>query len=153
MKRKTKVVIAVFLGMVILLLVLAGRYVWMPDSVVKTAIKENELEGIYILCVRERITGFDWRIVSENDLGAKNDLCNISGPSPFDDLDLKHDFVIADNTYIFHVVERNEVYSDELGEMITEYVVSGWDILYPVRHEVIFGLLKSPKYILESDLN
>ena len=33
-----------------------------------------------------------------------------------------------------------------------EYTVSGWDILYPVRHEAVFGIGKSPKYILTSDL-
>lgn len=152
MKSKSKIIITIIISIALLLLFI-GRCVWVSEPIAKTAVVKNELDGIYVLCTRERVTGFDWRVVSGYESSSQNELCNISGVHPFEELNLKHDFVMAENTYVFYVEKRNEYYSEELGETVVEYVVSDWDILYPVRHGNILGLLKSPKYILESDLD
>jgi hypothetical protein len=127
---------------------------WTRESlpIIRTAISRNDLDGAYILCKRERVTGFDWRIVGGNEYNETDRLCNIEGADPFGELNLKHDFVIAGNTYIFYITNRAEYYDNDLKETVAEYTVSGWDILYPVKHGTISGLFMSPKYILESDL-
>ena len=150
-KLKDPVFIFIFIAIVLLLLFI-DRSIWITEPIVKKSVLKKELDGTYILCQRERVTGFDWRVVSGYDSRIQNEYCNISGSNPLEELSLKYDFLIANNTYVFYVEERKEYYSEKMHEMVVEYVVSDWEILYPVRHGTIEGLLKSPNYILESDL-
>lgn len=149
MKTKSKVLMIVILVLVVLLLFFAASITWAPR--VKRAVRKSELDGDYILCTWARVTGFEWYVESGYE-GSRNEYCNIVGPSPLTELDLKYDFLIEGNVYVFYVEERREYYSDVLGETVPEYLVSGWDILWPVRHGPLFERLKSPGYILQSDL-
>lgn len=124
------------------------------DPIVKNAVRREELpkDGSYILCKWTRVTGYDWVIASSAGLGQKDAYCWINGPSPLD-LSLKYEFLISDSTYVFYVTDVREVYSEEMHMRGTEYTVSGWDVLYPVRRASMLPEIKSPGYIFESDLN
>ena len=126
----------------------------LSQPIVKTAIRKNRLpeNEEYVICRWTQTTGYNWIISSSKGLGEKHTFCRINGPTPLD-LDLKYDFLISSNKYVFYVTDVREYYSDELHEDVIEYTVSGWDILYPVRRESMITFLKTPKYILESDLN
>lgn len=144
--------IFIFLFAIFLLSLVVIKNSVVSEPIIKIAVKEDDLSGAYILCSPVRVTGFDWEIASTTNMGEKNVLCNINGPSPFD-LSLKYDFLFAPNTYVFYVDEMREYYSEEIGEQVVEYTVSGWDILYPVHHGTVLGCLKTSKYILQSDIS
>ncbi|MCL1917964.1 MAG: hypothetical protein FWG14_06565 [Peptococcaceae bacterium] len=148
-----------FATMALILLLIGVTYfiqtIYTPETILKTAIKEKELsDRRYILCQRVRITGFDWELIKNEDGKKTNELCNVVGASPFSEYPFRHEFVIANNTYIFYVEEKNVVYSEEIKEDEIIYVVTGWDILYPVKHSEFFGfdLFKTKKYITPDDL-
>lgn len=124
------------------------------QPIIKSAVKKRELpkDESFIICESVAVTGFDWRIVSNQGIGEKDTWCNIVGPTPLD-LSLKYDFITSSNSYVFYVTDVQEYYSIEIDGTALAYTVSGWDILYPVRRESMMTFLKTPKYILESDLN
>ena len=126
---------------------------YQPNLVLKTAVKETELTNTnYILCKRARTTGFDWLLI-KNENGEKTDeLCNINGPSPFDDYKLDYEFVMADNTFVFYVKEKQMKYSEAVSQDAIEFTVTGWDVLYPVKHSDMFDFSGERKYITENDL-
>lgn len=151
MGRKRGFVMTIFL-IIVAAVFMYVRYVQGSVQITRTAVFKDDIDVPYILCKHERVTGFDWRIVDGNANNGTDIYCNINGADPFSELNLKYDFRIAGNTYVFYVTNRTEYYDKDLKETAVEYTVSGWDILYPVRHGTIFGLLMSHKYIVESDL-
>jgi len=127
----------------------------MPNvTILKTAIKKGKLSGKrYILCKEAWVTGFNW-ILIRNEMGIRTKkYCNIIGPNPFDDFALKYEFRLGKNTFIFYVEEKNTYYSEELGQNVTEYVATGWDILYPVQHdEYFYEFWNKSRFITEDDV-
>ena len=126
-----------------------------PKIIIKTAVKENALsDKNYILCKQAVTTGFNWIMVKNEDGQTTQTYCNIAGAQPFTDINLKHEFSLADNTFVFYVEEKNMVYSEATSQNELEYVVTGWDILYPVKHSelFVFDLFKTKKHIIEDDL-
>lgn len=124
-----------------------------PKTMLITAVKEHELSGeSYILCKRARTTGFDWIIVRNENGEKAYELCNIIGPNPFVELELSYEFAMANNTYIFYIEEKKVYYSEETKQDTTEYRVTGWDILYPVKHSDVPILFGTKKYITKSDI-
>ena len=143
----TVVILALIVGVIFFM-----RNFYTPDNVIRTAVKESELSGQnYILCKSVIVTGFDWVLIKNEDGKKTNELCNIVGPTPFKELKLDADFVWAQNTYIFYVVEKRMVYSEVTKQEEVEYLVAGWDILYPVKHGFPY-FLSPKKYITEKDL-
>jgi len=124
-----------------------------PESILRSAVKEYNLSGEnYILCQRERTTGFDWVLIKNEDgKKVRGEYCNVIGANPFDDFTFKHEFITAGNTFIFYIDEKQINYSEEMRMDIIEYIATGWDILYPVKHD-IFDIFNSKKYITEKDL-
>lgn len=124
-----------------------------PQTIIKTAIKENEItDKSYILCQEARTTGFDWVLI-KNEGGEKiSEYCNIVGASPFSDLNFRHEFSMAKNTFIFYVEEKRMTYSEATKQDEIEYVVTGWDIKYPVKHGDLFAFFRTNKYITEIDI-
>ena len=124
---------------------------YVPETVLKTAVKESELPAnSYILCKVERTTGFDWLLLKNEHGDKTNELCNISGASPFADFRFRYEFEMSGSTFVFYVEEKRMVYSEATGQDEVEYIVTGWDILYPVKHEgIIFGLFMPNRYITE----
>lgn len=150
MKKKNIIIVA-------LMLMLGTSYfmknTYIPNSIVKTAVKENELSGKnYILCQRARTTGFDWLMVKNEANVKTNEFCNIIGSNPFDELYLRHELVMARNTYVFYINEKTITYSEELQQDIIEYTATGWDILYPVKRDDVASFFSSKKYITGKDL-
>lgn len=126
---------------------------YIPNAtILRTAIKEKDLFGKqYILCKVERTTGFDWRVI-KNEAGMRTiDLCNVIGSNPFE-LGLTYEFELADNTFIFYVEKKNTYYSDELAQEVIEYVATGWDILYPVKHDEYTNFFNISKFITVDDV-
>jgi len=144
----------------IVIIITAGAIFFMknlhtPGNAIKAAVVESELYGQdYILCKRARVTGFDWILIKNEDGKKTHEYCNIIGPTPFRELKLEHEFVMANNTFVFYIEEKREYYSEELSVVVLEYVVTGWDVLYPVKHSdfFLFDLFGSKKYITENDL-
>ena len=145
-------IIAIF---VIVLGISFFKNTYEPTTILKTAVKEKDIyDENYILCQRERVTGFEWRLIKNEDREKTDELCNISGASPYDDFSLDHEFVIAGNTFVFYVEEKKMIYSEASDQDEIEYIATGWDVLYPIKHSdfFIFDLFKSSKYITEDDL-
>jgi len=126
-----------------------------PDGVIREAVRRSDLtDRNYILCRRERTTGFDWIMIRDEHGRRVNELINIAGPVPWD-IGLYHGFVMANNTYVFYVEEVRKVHSEAINEYSFEYVVSDWDILYPIRRESLplEMFCQSWRFITEDDLH
>ena len=153
MKRK---IIMFAIGLVLLIASFALFYLkmaYIPNDYVKKAVQQSEiLESSYIFCKRARITGFDWQLVKNEYGNESNVFINIVGTSPFEDLEFSHEFVMSDNTYIFYIEERRDYYSEELKQDCVEYIVTGWDILYPVKHATLLGMFEPNTCITERDI-
>ena len=152
MKKKTLLILAAVIVAVIAALPIVNA-VAARNTVIKTAVKEQDLpeDGNYIICDWTEVTGFNWYVSSSAGMGKRGTWCNIIGPSPYD-LHLDYEFTVARNQYVFYVESVREYYSKEIQEHVTEYTVTGWDILYPVRRESMLTLLKPPGCIIENDL-
>lgn len=126
----------------------------MLEPIIKTAIRREDIKGNYIICEYAPVTDFEW-FVTESAVGLRSWAhCNIIGPNPWD-YPLLYEFKTSGNLFVFYVEEQKEYYSEEALQDMLEYTVSGWDIIYPVSRSNYFttgSFLKSPKYILESDL-
>ena len=128
------------------------RNIYEPKDIQRSAVKENQLIGKrYILCNAERVTGFDWLLVKDENGNSVNELCNISGVNLFEELPIKYELEMA-NTFVFYVAEKRMVFSEALGQDAIEYVVTGWDILYPIKRGNPLDLFSTKKYISEDDL-
>jgi hypothetical protein len=148
--KKALLILASIIAMIFILIFIYLRYIRVPDHIMKTAVTQSSLIGKnYVICRRARVTGFDWLVITDNN-GMKYEYCNIIGANPFSELNLSDDFVFSDNRYVFYIIEKRVYYSEELHEDCLEFVVSGWDILYPVNHGIL-NLLNSPKYITLAD--
>jgi hypothetical protein len=146
-------IILVLLSVLILSFIL-GNFINIYKPL-KIALKENDLsKKKYILCKVTRVTGFDWLLIKDEYGNDTSEYINIIGPSPFNTFKLSYNFETAGNTFIFYVKEKNIVHYEEMRENGIEYVITGWDILYPVKHlnMRIFDFLFNSKYITEFDL-
>lgn len=120
--------------------------------ILKTAItKKDIIKMKYILCKRIKTTGFDWVVIQDKEGNKVDEVCNIIGSDPFEELNLSYDFFMGDNTFIFYIEDRREYYSKELKQNCVEYHATGWDILYPIKHGRITGILESRWYITQND--
>ena len=63
---------------------------------------------------------------------------------------LSYDFLISDNYFIFYVTEVRQYFCKDSEKEIKEYIVNGWDVLYPIRRNSLINLTK--RHILKSDL-
>lgn len=124
--------------------------VYTPGNILRVARKESELaEGSYILCQPARVTGFSWLLIQNENGEEVQELINITGADPFIELNLSYEFRMGRNTFIFYIEERIDGFSEEMGLGTVEYVVTDWDILYPVKRVTFF----SPRrYIIETDM-
>jgi hypothetical protein len=143
---------------VLMLIVVVGVSLYMknsyiPVTILKTAVKKSDLRGkSYILCQHEMVTGFDW-IVIKNEFGKRtNEYCNIIGADPFGELNLRYEFVMADNVFVFYITEKRKYYCEKMNMNMLEYVVTGWDILYPVKRGELSDLFRRSKHITEDDV-
>ena len=138
-------IILVFLGVY-----LYYAYIYTPENILREARKESEItEERYILCRLDRVTGFDWLVIQDESGEEAREFINITGANPIGELMLSYEFEMGDNVFIFYVEERIDGYSEEMGQNTVEYVVTGWDILYPVRR---FAFFSPRRYIVETDV-
>lgn len=156
-KNLTKII---YFCIMVLILAITGvsfymKNIYTPEMILKTAVKESELvDKRYILCKEAVTTGFEWIMIRNEDGQKTQAYCNIIGAQPFVDYKLKYEFHLAYNTFIFYIEEKNMVYSEVTKQDEIEYVVTGWDILYPVKHSesFVFDIFRTKKYITEDDL-
>jgi hypothetical protein len=130
------------------------RNIHQPNTAIREAVKEKDIiDSKYILCKMAATTGFDWLMIKDENGMNTHAYCNIVGEMPFDELVFTRDFSLANNTFIFYIEERKDVYCELNQQDEIEYVVTGWDILYPVRHSEMFflNLFNSKRYITEKD--
>jgi hypothetical protein len=169
-KGTGKIYVAIFCILIVLVVAFGAFYSWYlatPADSVKTAISRNELEGdSYILCKSAAVTGFHWKVIeSTND--DENSYCNIIDESSFEgfdfakafdgelsviELDFDAGFWAADNVFAFYVTDVYEYYCEETKETSKLYVVSGWDILSPVKHSMPEHFFESKGHITAKDL-
>jgi len=152
--KKMIIVATVIISIVLLLLgvLFYFAYIHAPENILRVARKESELEeGSYILCQGARVTGYSWILIQDENGDEVRDFINIMGVDPIAELNLSYEFEMGHNTFIFYVDERIVSYSEFLGEDTIEYMVTGWDILYPVRR-VPYTLISPRRYILETDM-
>ena len=128
----------------------------MPRETIKTSVKyESLLDKKNILCITQRTTGFDWILIRDEYGNEDRQSIWITGVAvPQGDIGLTQDFILGWNTFVFYVEERRVVYCELLRESVIEYVVSGWDVLYPIRRDSAnpFNWISSRKYMTEADL-
>lgn len=117
-------------------------------AIIKNALHYNDLKDKkYIICKYERVTGYNYELINENGKRVHK-YCRLKGVELGSEL--SYDFLISGNNFIFYVVEKKQYYDEELGEEVTEYIVDGWDILYPVNRDSLFNF--TPKYVIKNDL-
>jgi len=118
------------------------------DEIAMTAVRRRELRGKnYIVCKWEAITGYNYQLIRDENGRRTNKLCLITGSSP--ESEIIYDLLISNNTYVLYVVEKKPYHFD--GEIGVEYVVDGWDVLYPVKRDSLFNI--SPKYVFKGELS
>ena len=120
------------------------------SEIVKTAVNEGDLSGKkYIICEREATTGFSWRLIRDENGQPSRKCCIITGEDPYEELNVNGNFWFADNRFVFYVVDQKWHEDESIGDH-TEYIVSGWDILYPVDHGLVpFNPI--PRHIMKWD--
>jgi len=158
-ESQKKMVIVAFMIIAFAFVILIGTniyflYIYTPDNILRVARDKRELtEKQYILCQVYRTRVSDWRLIKDEhgEIISTLTLVNISGINPFMELPFSYEFEMGRNTFIFYIEKRTEVYSENPGEDTVEYVVTGWDILYPVRR-VPFTVINPRRYIIEADL-
>jgi len=149
MKRRSIVCLSALL---VLLLVLIARYCSATTVLRPCRIEPPDPESQYVVCTPTLVTGFEWRIQKTHNVQEPEDVyCIITGPNPHHDLPLNYEFTCIHNRYIFYVESELHYYSQELGEDVVEYAVSGWDILPPVRHMNPLGTILFPTSITSRD--
>jgi len=118
------------------------------DEISKKAVTLKEIKGRdYIICKWTRVTGFNYKLLKDENGKKVNDYCFVTGLNP--ENELKYEVLTSSNTYILYIVEKKKYHSIIIDDILTEYVVDGWDVLYPVRRETLFNSV--PKHILKSD--
>jgi hypothetical protein len=122
------------------------------ESILKEAIKRKDIPNSnYILCQWARVTGFDWRMIRNEEGEKTKKYIKISGVNPFIEFNFKYEFLMSGNSFILYIEEKKIYYSEEERMEVTEYTVTGWDILYPIKREPEeFFITK--RYIVEGDL-
>ena len=119
---------------------------------VKEAVFPWEIEDRpYVICQPVLTTGFEWFMTVDGEGEDDGGYCVITGANPTAELGLNYPFCVSKNNYIFYVEEKKEYCLEGDDGVYTEYIVSGWDILYPVRHESVLDLLPLSGHILQSD--
>ena len=118
------------------------------EIVKKTVTIKDIKKREYIICRGVSITGYNYSLVrDENGKMQHNKFCLVSGTIP--ENVLSYDYYSL-NTYVCYVTDKKQYYSDIVGEELTEYIVDGWDVLYPSKRDT--GLFNfAPGYVLKSD--
>lgn len=149
MKKRIPLIIIIIFAITI---ILYFRNIHTPSFPIKEAIYKSEISSEnYIICKRARTTGFDWCVIVDENGNECYEFCNITGVNPILDLNLKYDFAVADNTYVFYVDETDEVFSEAINGSAKVYNAVDWDILYPVHHGTAFDFFETKKYIYDND--
>ena len=65
--------------------------------------------------------------------------------------EVSHDFLRSGNRFVLYVDERKDYFCTSMQETITKFVVSGWDVLYPVYQ--VAPITDTPNYVLKSDFD
>jgi len=137
-------------------LIHAPKYLRKPEGeILKTAVTRTQLIGKkYILCKEVAITDADYRL-RRNEYGMPSrKLCTVIGTDGekfVPNLPFSGEFYHAFNTYVFYVEDKREYEDENDGEKMVEYVVTGWDLLWPIRHSDS-PTFKSWWYVTEEDL-
>lgn len=148
MNKKMIIVLSVLVGIFIIL----GIVIWKNDHTrLRKSVKLEDLTGkTFILCKYYWVTGFDWEMIRNTKGEDTSEFVTITGVDPWDEIRWSMLFPVGENIFVFYVEEEREYHSEVTKRLCTEYIVSGWDILYPVKHFFPFG---SKWYILSGDRN
>ena len=118
------------------------------DEIVKKALSPREInDEKYIIGEWVAITGYNYRLSKDENGKRTKKLCRVTGATP--ESEITYDFLTTGNSFIMYVIEIKQYYDPNFSEEITEYVVDGWDVLYPAKHDSPITTI--PRYILESD--
>ena len=143
-----KRIIPIVLILVAVFGIFYARNLHIPNDALKKAVKIDEITSEnYILCKRERVTGFDWCTVLDENGNDQEVFCNITGIDPYDEFNFKYEFSMEYNTFIFYIDGVDLVYNEAADKETKVYNVVGWDILYPVKHEALFGFFNSKHFL------
>jgi len=121
------------------------------EEIVKKAVKSKDLKGKnYIICQPVAITGYNFKLIVDENGNRANDDILVSGSNP-DSEGLSYDFMTSGNYFVFYIVDKKETHYKEMGKDCVnyEYIADGWDILYPAKHDS--PITDQPRYIVKSD--
>jgi hypothetical protein len=122
------------------------------NEIVKEAVMPDDFESLegkqYIICTWTLTTGYNYIILQDENGNTPDDpYCWVSGPRP--DSELPYTFMICHNTYILYYSDKIP-YDFDNGQT-HEYIVTGWDVLYPVKHPN--PLMMAPNHIVKVIMN
>ena len=146
-------VIALFYSM----LYLAESRQGVKRAVTRYGFKDRD----YVICNYTKTTGYQWIAVEGSYEGFNKHYCRLDTSSIYPSLAFDYDFMRGtNNRFVFYFTEIREYHDAFLDEMVTEYIIDDWDILFPVTHGNIRGMLFKgifrftfPSWwIIESDL-
>jgi hypothetical protein len=120
----------------------------------KFAVKLEELKKLdnpYYLVKWTQTTVSNWMIIGD-ETGYYREVEYVVLCGEIPDIVRNYDIAIGGNIYICYGEYVGEIETPAIEETISEYQLSGWDILYPIKREAIFPFW--PKaYLTHMDMN
>ena len=116
------------------------------SDIVKKAVALKDLEGKqYIICDWVQVTGANYYIIQdENGNQPEDPYCVVTGACP--EKELSYDFMVF-NKFVIYYSEKKPVDFDGIDTI--EYIATGWDVLYRIKHGNPF--IYAPNHVLKYD--
>ena len=124
---------------IVFVLLLAGTLslIWNSQKI-KKAVFINEINNRdYIICRYTAMGGYRWHVLEASYEGFENHLASIDTSLINDNMSFNYVFLTSGNKFVFYYIERNESICDINNELVIEYLVDDWDILYPIRRDLL----------------
>jgi len=143
--KKMPIIIIVFLFLIAVFV-----YNILPE---KYAVKREDLlnsNEAYYLVEWVRTTGIEWMIVGDQTgLYSEAKYAMLIGEVP--DIVSNYSIATARNTYVCYGEYIGEKENTILGETLSEYIMIGWDILYPIKRNTVLPFWPS-SYLSRMDM-
>ena len=125
------------------------------EEIYKSTVKRSDLKDeTYIICRKGPVGWGHYSLIQDENGKRKIPFIErpvfVTGDVGYGGI-LDFDFQFFNEHYVFYVVEKKVRYCPLEGKELPEYIVDGWDILYPAKRLDLFET--APSYILKSDLN
>ena len=129
----------IFILLISLLLILI--LIYLP---LKMAVKDTSLYDSYILVKIEKSTGIRWIIIGDESGNGSIQNIELLGNIPAKKLN--YNVTSQDNTYLC-TGEYVGISTDVYGNLISQYNVNEWKIIYPINRNTLLSIIHPIRYL------